>query len=940
MRRVVFGVFLMVGAWTTLADFELTAPPVIVIPAAAETSTELAAQELSAYVAKASGVTLSTVRAPSPAPRQVVIGTVATLPGLPSAIRDRLAAAADDASFIQITDERLLIVGKDRVAELYGVYYVLQHFLGVRWLAPATADDDGEHVPKQLKVRLPSVELLRQPQFAVRRLDQVGSAWQAIPRHGLTWAVRNGYQIATPYSISVSNPALSEFYGPRLPPYLTSSGGGHTTFSAAVPAKEYFAEHPEYFTQLDGKRVLFDGGHKGVYQYCISNPEVQALVVEDICRRIAEHGVDKATYCFGMTDTSVGWCECAACRALDPPGPYHYLNISTRFHKVVQAMSARVYARYPEARLSTWAYHTYREMPDGVEHDPRMRVYYCIHGRCYGHRLDDPACRRNRQQFELLNKWRERAADVYLYEYLTCTPTLYVPNERLQAQEIRLYRDWGLTGTKFEAMYADSRFVGREDASRQDIFPSNWQWLYVTGQLLWDPHLDVEAMLAEIEGLYYGAAGPAMSKYHGMRRRLWENTPHCMGYPTGDQRRPNLLNQPGSRDELLRCLAEAEDLAAGDAKVMARLARDRRYLEDYWIAPNEEVRAKASQALYAPAASAKVTVDGDGSDEAWVGACYTAAFLETFTPEKAAIPERLRTTVGMLSDSENLYFLVTAMEPNPAGIVTKAIERDGTVWSDDAIECFLYPPSADNSYYQIVVNPRGVVFDAVNPGADASFDSGVEVQARILPDRYVLEMRVPASSLGPFRRGELWRVHFARNRRQDDAAKNYSLDGVAYHDTVSYRSLSMGSPYLVNGSFDELDDDGKPVKWAVSQAAVRADGPGKALEIAANGHAYQLLTDRDLWQSPQPRPITVTFKAAGQGKLHLSVLRYTDTPDAKAKHGYQRIVHPTTRLASFDLAEKPALLTATYTIPAGEWAGIMFSTDQKAILDDVAVTLE
>ena len=39
-----------------------------------------------------------------------------------------------------------------------------------------------------------------------------------------------------------------------------------------------------------------------------------------------------------------------------------------------------------------------------------------------------------------------------------------------------------------------------------------------------------------------------------------------------------------------------------------------------------------------------------------VGAFYTSDFRESFTPEKAAIPERLQTTVGMLSDAENLYF--------------------------------------------------------------------------------------------------------------------------------------------------------------------------------------------------------------------------------------------------------------------------------------------
>ena len=197
MRRLVFGVCMALGVLTTWADFELTGStpaPVIVIPATAEASTELAAQELSEYVAKASGVTLSTVRAPSTAPRQIVLGTVATLPELPAAIRERLTKAADDAFLIQTSDERLLIVGKHGVAELYGVYYFLQHFLGVRWLAPATADDDGEHVPKQSKISLPAGELF------VNRILRCGdwAGWLGLAGDPQTWrhgAVRSGYQV-------------------------------------------------------------------------------------------------------------------------------------------------------------------------------------------------------------------------------------------------------------------------------------------------------------------------------------------------------------------------------------------------------------------------------------------------------------------------------------------------------------------------------------------------------------------------------------------------------------------------------------------------------------------------------------------------------------------------------------------------------------------------
>ena len=138
------------------------------------------------------------------------------------------------------------------------------------------------------------------------------------------------------------------------------------------------------------------------------------------------------------------------------------------------------------------------------------------------------------------------------------------------------------------------------------------QWLYVTGHMLWNPDIDEMALFDDAESKYYGVAYPAMKEYHALRRKLWAEGRGCMGYPRGDQRRPSLLDALGAKEKLLGCLDEADRLAGDDKVLKFRLARDRRWLQTWWIDPNEEFKKKMSQAIYAPKTSGRVTIDGIG----------------------------------------------------------------------------------------------------------------------------------------------------------------------------------------------------------------------------------------------------------------------------------------------------------------------------------------
>ncbi len=916
----------------------------VIIPDNAPGSTRRAAGDFTEYVEKSSGVKLPITASGKNVRDRIYIGTLDTLKNVPADIRAKLDKSCQpDAFFIRVKGHELWIVGKDRVAELYGTAQFLERELGVRWFKAADAEDSGEYVPERKRIVLKDFDWFREPAFKWRKLDNCHAYWNWIPRNGMIWAVRSGYQIGFPYNIRMPyTQEMADFFysiSSRDSMYLE---GGHGTFSSAIPAEKYFKTHPEYFTMLNGKRQLFCGNQTGYYQYCISNPEVQQLVADFILRLAAEYRPKEFRFNFGMTDLSTGWCECPECRKLDGPGSYDHLNISRRFHAVVNRIAQLVRQKNPAVRLSEWAYNTYRELPDCPVLNPPLTVNYCIHGRCYAHLLDDPDCLRNAPRLAELKGWLKRSGDVYTYEYYVATPPFYVPREHQQAHDLRLYKKLGMAGYKEEALFADSRFVQAVYNGQAkpeiipEIFPSNWQWLYVTGKLLWDPELNVDELLEDVESKYYRQAWPAMKKYHALRRNLWAAAPNCMGYPTGDQRRPMLLNAPGSREKLLAYLAEAQKLAAGDKTVLKRIELDRHYLTEYWIKPNDAVRAQFGKSFSAPRTSGKITIDGDGSDPAWLGAYYTDSFAEAFTEKPARIPDELKTTVGILSDDRNLYFLITAMEPEPDKMKILQTRKDSPVWSDDSMEIFIYPPTAANSYYQIAVNPKGTVFDAVCPGGNGKFNLDVEAAAKIHADRYVIEMKVPVERLGEFRRGNIWRVMFARNRRL--TGKHYSINGTAYHNTVAYQPMEIGSPYLRNGSFSDLDKDGKPKFWGgLNNASVVRSGSANQLQLK-NGSCYQLLTDPALWQSAKPRKIKVAFRAYGTGWLDVTFLRYSDQPDPQTgKH--KRSFLPSYKAKRFFLSGQPQIYTVEYTIAAEEWAGLMFAASD-ALLADVSVLLD
>lgn len=186
----------------------------------------------------------------------------------------------------------------------------LETFVGVRFLMPGEV---GKEVPKRNEVSVPDETLSK---------ERPSIIYGSSGRSNMIYCVANGLWGMGPFH----------------------SYGGHT-YPDACPGKKYFKDHPEYFGLKNGKRML--GSSPGQTALCISNPEVEELIVAELKRQY-DMG---AEVCQLAQHDGKNVCECENCKAMYGTGDdwgeklwLFHRHIAERIHrecpgKVVQIIS-------------------------------------------------------------------------------------------------------------------------------------------------------------------------------------------------------------------------------------------------------------------------------------------------------------------------------------------------------------------------------------------------------------------------------------------------------------------------------------------------------------------------------------------------------------------------------------------------------------------------
>jgi len=369
------------------------------------------------------------------------------------------------------TDRHLLIVGGTR-GIIYAVYEFFEQFMGVRWLAPGEV-----HVPEHAPSALPQIHARVVPPFEYRYTDYVKGIddVEFIEAHKLLQENDFGAFVHTVYDL--------------------------------VPPEKYYAEHPEYYSLVNGERrapVGIDWRDPEVMrqhpelqaQLCFSNPEVAEVIAEELRKRIKENPEPRI---WSVSQMDWGnYCECDECRAIDEEEGSHAGALLTCVNRVARALADE----FPEHRIETLAYEWSRKPPMHLVPEANVIIRLCSVECDFARPLTNPKFEENRLFQDDMDGWAKLTKNLYIWNYAANLRNFQTPHPNFQVIQpnLQFFKERGAIGV-FEQ---GCPVPGGEFAALRR---------YLLAECLWQPDVDDGAVFAEFLDLYYGLAEPYIRQY-------------------------------------------------------------------------------------------------------------------------------------------------------------------------------------------------------------------------------------------------------------------------------------------------------------------------------------------------------------------------------------------------------------------------------------------
>lgn len=924
------------------------AESVIALGRGASPPEEHAAEELAYFLNRITGAKISVRSGPQSGKYTIWLGRPEINPRARGVLAGRVEELCDDGFILKADSEGLIITAKNPVGVLYGAYAFLEEHAGMRWFFPG---EEGTFYPREPNLAAAEMDETHNPAFKKRTLAYGGSAVTAKTVDSWDWIARNRMT----HSMSKHVYRLHRDHFEKRG--FGTNMGGHVLMRF-VP-DELLDEHPEYFALIDGERVpqVIDGRHRS--QPCTTHPDVIERISRGVLEMLREEP-EGGKYRFLNNDTG-GWCQCENCLAISPAEERNRSggSVSTRFWTLKNEVARRVWQEMPEAEFEGYAYQAYRLPPTGVVPDPRFTVMLCDHGRCFRHSLDDPACRPNQFFREMYEGWAgfDNSLDNYSYygDGMGGPWTANRPLERVVAGDLRYMHRLGFDNWQVKAAPPDGRYehyarIGRDPETGAYAWRTRMHMFYIQAKLAWDPSLDEEELLRDMNEKFYGPAGEAMHGFRTEKLRLWEETPGHFVYGSSWTLLGKSMLAPGAVETLEGYLDRAEAMAAGNEEYLRKIADDRMTFERTWLAAYREYRARPQEAVQAGRISEPVRIDGALDERDWMEAERITGFVARGSDGEQA---EMQTYVRLLYDDENLYIGLEMEEPETGSLRINARTRDdSSIWNDDTVELMIDPEGEGLRYVHFAINPAGVFRDSerdisMPTGGDPGYRADADVAARIEENRWVAEMRVSAESLGgEITPGGSWLMNVVRVRRAGEGGVSSWFDGQV-HNVDSFRRVAFGRSVLRNGNLSDL----APATESNREHGVAGDmwlrhwGVRSSESEIIQGHVNRLRlkggTIYSWMQIPtdgagEPRPLHGEIRASGEGALNIRLSTKVIPPDSGLRFSHDE----RTRFGPFELGEEPASYKFSYTLEPHEVGYLYISTGGEALIEHMSAVLD
>ncbi|OHB67041.1 MAG: hypothetical protein A2Y76_00520 [Planctomycetes bacterium RBG_13_60_9] len=364
---------------------------------------------------------------------------------------------------IKTVGDDLVLTGGQPRGTLYAVYTLLEDRLGCRWWSSTEST-----IPKMATVNVDKIDVRYVPPLEYRSpywFDAFDGDWAARSKC-------NGQ-------------------GHRL---TSTHGGKHIyegfvhTFYPLIPPEKYFAQHPEWFSEIKGTRTTDRA------QLCLTNEEMRKELVKNLKERLRNN--PSATIASVSQNDWHGNCQCKNCAAVEqeegsPAG------LMLRF---VNAVAADIEQEFPHVAISTLAYQYTRKPPAITKPRPNVVVQLCSIECSFCKPLADE---RNKAFRDDIIGWSKMCDRLYIWDYTTNFRHHIMPhpNLRVLGPNVKFFADHNVKGIFEQGAYTTN---GAEMAELR---------AWVLAKLLWDPSRDGEALINEFIDGYYGAAAPQIKAY-------------------------------------------------------------------------------------------------------------------------------------------------------------------------------------------------------------------------------------------------------------------------------------------------------------------------------------------------------------------------------------------------------------------------------------------
>ncbi|MGI8604441.1 MAG: DUF4838 domain-containing protein [Verrucomicrobiales bacterium] len=530
---LLFGMTATWGAELLLADAGRTEFVIVIDPAA--TAPELtAAAQLASTFKQITGAEFP-VQTNTTAPARAILvgqGEAArrVFDGVP------FDSFATEEVIIRTKGDHLLLAGGRPSGTLYAVSRFLQQQCGVRWWTPWAS-----RIPKQPTLRVGALDVREKPIFEYREVY-----WY--PAFDADWSWKN-------FGNGDSS-GLAPEKGGRI-----SYKGFVHTFYQLVPPDKHFAEHPEWFSLIKGKRMPERA------QLCLTNPKLRDFTVERVkqwLRESPEAGIVSVSQ-----NDCMGACECADCKALDDAEGTHAATMLA----FVNYIAEKIEPEFPHVAVDTLAYQYTRKPPKTLKPRGNVVVRLCSIECNFREPHDHPS---NAAFADDIRGWSKLFQRLYIWDYTTDFAH-YVqphPNWFVLGPNVRFFRHHNVRGVFEQGAYQSH---GSEMSELR---------AWVLAQLLWNPDQDDRALINEfLEGYYGPDAAPHLRRYLALMHDASKGHHLTCSSPSDA---PHLRFKPLAEAEKL--WQQAETAAANNPEFVERIRLGHLAVRYVWLSRWTQLR--------------------------------------------------------------------------------------------------------------------------------------------------------------------------------------------------------------------------------------------------------------------------------------------------------------------------------------------------------------